>query len=40
MNNIVKYAFNIIGWGLVTDIGSKSERLRWLGEARYSLLFL
>ena len=38
MNNIIKYAFNIIGWGLVTDIGSKSERLRWLGEARYSLL--
>ena len=27
----VLYAFNIIGWGMVTDILIQSERLRWLG---------
>ena len=30
------YAFNIVGWGLVTDILIRSERLRWLGENRYT----
>jgi len=31
------YAFNIVGWGLVTDILIRSERLRWLGENRYTI---
>lgn len=31
------YAFNIIGWGMVTDILIQSERLRWLGENRYTI---
>lgn len=31
------YAFNIVGWGLVTDILIRSERLRWLGENRYTV---
>lgn len=31
------FAFNIIGWGLVTDILIHSERLRWLGENRYTV---
>ncbi|MFC1618611.1 diacylglycerol/lipid kinase family protein [Candidatus Neomarinimicrobiota bacterium] len=31
------YAFNIIGWGMVTDILVQSERLRWLGENRYTV---
>jgi YegS/Rv2252/BmrU family lipid kinase len=31
------YAFNIIGWGMVTDILIQSERLRWLGENRYTV---
>ena len=38
INNVIKYAFNIIGWGLVTDVGNKAEKWRWLGEARYTLL--
>jgi diacylglycerol kinase (ATP) len=31
------YAFNIIGWGLVTDVGRRAEHWRWLGEARYTI---
>jgi len=31
------YAFNIVGWGLVTDILIRSEGLRWLGESRYTV---
>jgi sphingosine kinase len=31
------FAFNIIGWGMVTDILIQSERLRWLGENRYTI---
>lgn len=38
INHVTKYAFNIIGWGLVTDIGKNAEKWRWLGEARYTLL--
>ena len=30
------YAFNIVGWGLVTDILIRSEGLRWLGESCYT----
>ncbi|UCH10614.1 MAG: diacylglycerol kinase family lipid kinase [Fidelibacterota bacterium] len=33
----VLYAFNIIGWGMVTDILIRSEQLRWLGENRYTV---
>ena len=33
----VLYAFNIVGWGMVTDILIQSERLRWLGENRYTV---
>ena len=35
-NNIVKYAINMIGWGLVTDIGIKAENYRWIGTNRYT----
>ena len=31
------YAFNIIGWGLVTDASSLAEKLRWLGDSRYDI---
>ena len=31
------YACNIIGWGLVTDIGVRSERYRWTGTSRYTI---
>ena len=32
------YVFNIIGWGMVTDIGIQAENIRWLGESRYTLM--
>ncbi|RYU96308.1 diacylglycerol/lipid kinase family protein [Emticicia agri] len=31
------YGFNIIGWGLVSDINLLAEKLRWLGGLRYSI---
>ncbi len=36
INNITRYAFNIVGWGLVTDVGKHAERYRWMGESRYT----
>ena len=36
-NRELFYAFNIIGWGLVTDASSLAEKLRWLGDKRYAL---
>jgi diacylglycerol kinase family enzyme len=38
VNHIVKYANNMIGWGLVTDVGNKAEHFRWLGTNRYTIL--
>tara|TARA_B100001029_G_C15031479_1_gene437265 strand:- start:469 stop:1359 length:891 start_codon:yes stop_codon:yes gene_type:complete len=38
INHITKYAINIIGWGLVTDIANKAEKFRWLGTSRYTIL--
>lgn len=34
------YAFNILGYGLVANINTESERLRRLGKARYTLAAL
>ena len=31
------YIVNIIGWGLVTDIGVRAERFRWMGTNRYTI---
>ncbi len=31
------YGFNIIGWGLPTDINLLAEKLRWLGGQRYNI---
>lgn len=31
------YGFNIIGWGLVSNINQTAEKLRWLGSLRYSI---
>ncbi len=39
-NKRALYACNIIGWGLVTDIGVWAEHARWLGPVRYSLISL
>jgi diacylglycerol kinase (ATP) len=34
------FAFNITGWGLVSDINQRSERMRWLGSLRYTITAL
>jgi diacylglycerol kinase family enzyme len=31
------YGFNIVGWGLPTDINLLAEKLRWLGGQRYNV---
>ena len=36
-NERMLYGFNIIGWGLVSDINITSEKFRWLGGLRYSI---
>jgi len=36
-NGEIIYGFNIIGWGLPTDITMTAEKFRWLGEQRYNL---
>ena len=38
INNGIKYSMNMIGWGLVTDVGNKAENYRWLGTSRYTIL--
>ena len=38
INGEISYAMNMIGWGLVTDIGNKAEKYRWLGTNRYTIL--
>ena len=35
-----EYAFNILGWGLATDIGLSAEKIRWLGSSRYTVASL
>jgi len=34
------YSINLVGWGLVTDIGKSAEKFRWLGTSRYTLVSL
>ncbi|MBC8186141.1 hypothetical protein H8E88_34090 [candidate division KSB1 bacterium] len=31
------YAFNIVGWGLPTDINLLADKMRWLGGQRYNV---
>ena len=38
VNHVIKYAMNMVGWGLVTDVGNKAEHFRWLGTNRYTIL--
>jgi YegS/Rv2252/BmrU family lipid kinase len=33
----VSYAFNIIAWGIASDVNIRAEKLRWFGNSRYSL---
>ena len=39
-DKITEYAFNILGWGLATDIGLSAEKMRWLGSSRYTVASL
>ena len=34
------YSINLVGWGLVTDIGKSAEKFRLLGTSRYTLVSL
>ena len=36
-NEATSYAFNIIGWGMASDVNIQAEQLRWLGGMRYSI---
>ena len=34
----ILYSINLVGWGLVTDIGKSAEKFRLLGTSRYTLV--
>ncbi len=36
MEHKLVYAFNIIGWGMITDINLRADGVRWMGENRYT----
>ena len=38
--NTTQYSINMLGWGMVTDIGILAEKLRWLGLMRYNIASL
>ena len=38
--NTIEYSINIIGWGMIADIGLLSEKMRWLGSLRYTIASL
>ena len=37
MGKNVIYSINLIGWGLITDVGKRAESLRWIGTSRYTV---
>ena len=37
MEHEMNFAINLVGWGLVKDVGLRAEKLRWLGPIRYTL---
>ena len=37
-SNDILYSINLVGWGLVTDIGGSAEKYRWLGPSRYTII--
>jgi YegS/Rv2252/BmrU family lipid kinase len=39
-NGDVYYSFNLVGWGMPTDINNLAEKLRWLGTQRYNVATL
>tara|TARA_B100000686_G_scaffold164947_1_gene172616 strand:- start:14254 stop:15126 length:873 start_codon:yes stop_codon:yes gene_type:complete len=36
-NGEILYSFNVVGWGMPTDITMLAEKLRWLGGQRYNI---
>ena len=36
-NGEIIYGFNIVGWGMPTDINILAEKMRWLGAQRYNV---
>ena len=36
-NGETLYAFNIVGWGMPTEINNLAEKMRWLGGQRYNI---
>ena len=36
-NGEIYYGFNIVGWGMPTDINELAEKMRWLGGQRYNI---
>ena len=40
MGNEIRYGINLIGWGMVTDVGLTAENIRWIGPIRYTLAAL
>lgn len=36
----ILYAFNIVGWGMPTEINAIAEKIRWLGGQRYNIASL
>ena len=36
-NEEISYGFNIIGWGMASDVNIQAEQLRWIGAMRYSV---
>ena len=37
-NHVIQYGMNMVGWGLVADVGKMAEKCRWLGPSRYTIL--
>tara|TARA_Y100001970_G_scaffold37959_1_gene46882 strand:+ start:14025 stop:14915 length:891 start_codon:yes stop_codon:yes gene_type:complete len=33
----LKYSINLVGWGMITDVGLTSEKFRFLGYSRYTI---
>ena len=40
MGSEVVYSFDIVGWGVASDINRMAEKLRWLGSSRYAVASL
>jgi YegS/Rv2252/BmrU family lipid kinase len=36
-NEEISYGFNIIGWGMASDVNIQADQLQWLGAIRYSV---